>query len=490
MARPAGLILANRAYLDHAEPPGSGASVAPAVGGLLAAVRPVIEPWQEGAGTTWIGAGRGACDRAWCDERGFEFIDTPRGQLRHRRLFFDERDWQAHYGRVANGFLWPLLHLVTRPLPLLAGYYPAPAIPSGADWEAYRAVNAAFARAAADERDATTCWVHDYHLSLVPRMLREAGFGGRIGFFLHTPFPDIAVASPFLGGAGRERFAECVRGMLGADLLGFQTAADLERFAACATALCSASSDGRVLRVEGRTVCVATDPAGIDTDEILAVASSSMLPPEMAALVVPGRPLVVGLERADFTKGIPERLRCVARAFERGLSFTYIGVAAPTREGVETYRGLGPAIEEAARAAAAAAPPADGAFLQLQETVPFAATVALQAAADVVFTSSLADGMNLVPLQAAIAQSLRPPSRRAVLLAGRDSGVAVAYAGFEPDGLVPIDPLDPTGMDSAFADALAGRPGRVSDRLVAEVRRRDARAWVRSFLAELEAVPC
>jgi trehalose-6-phosphate synthase len=199
----ADLILANRAYLDHTQPPGLIAAQ-PGNGGLLAAVRPIIEPWKDGEGTTWIGVGRGEFDRDFCDERGIEFIDTPRGPLRHCRLFFDDATWAAHYKQVANSFLWPLLHLVREPLPDLTDYYPRPHLPTADEWAAYRRVNDAFALAALEQPRQGTCWVHDYQLGLAPGLLRRKGFPGRIGFFLHTPFPALDVASEFLDEAGRE----------------------------------------------------------------------------------------------------------------------------------------------------------------------------------------------------------------------------------------------------------------------------------------------
>ena len=107
-----GLILANRAYLDHETPRSAGSTSSGGNGGLLATLRPVIEPWDGTSGTTWIGAGLGQFDSEWTDARGFELIETPRGTLRHRRLFFPNATWQGHYAEVSNSFLWPLVHLV------------------------------------------------------------------------------------------------------------------------------------------------------------------------------------------------------------------------------------------------------------------------------------------------------------------------------------------------------------------------------------------
>jgi trehalose-6-phosphate synthase len=116
--------------------------------------------------------------------------------------------------------------------------------------------------------------------------------------------------------------------------------------------------------------------------------------------------------------------------------------------------------------------------------------VALQRDADVVFTSSLADGMNLVPLQAAVARSLRAPGERATIITGKDAGVASAYAGFEEDGLVSVDPLNPRAMEETLLAAIAGELPRVSDRLIAAVREHDAHAWATSFLGDLEDTEC
>ncbi len=111
--------------------------------------------------------------------------------------------------------------------------------------------------------------------------------------------------------------------------------------------------------------------------------------------------------------------------------------------------------------------------------------LALMREADVLFTASLADGMNLVPLQTAIAQTSRPQPQRGIILVGRDAGVASAYADFAEDGLVPFDPLDAEDTARALDEALHGRPGRISDRLIRAIRERDAPAWGLSFLAAL-----
>ncbi len=478
------LILANRALLDHHAPPGTAEGVPPAAGGLVEAVRPVLVPWDGVRGTTWIGAGRGPHDRAWTDARGFELIETPAGPIRHQRLYLPESDWRGHYVEVANGFFWPLLHLVRVDLPEASAAYPTPEPPSEAAWAACERVSRAFADAAL-AAGGRVCWVHDYQLALVPAMLREGGFGGRAGFFLHTPFPSLAIAEPYLPPPARARFAAWLHGILGADLVGVQTEADADRLREAAERLCGARGEGPDLRLNGRLVRVAAFPVGVDADAIARQAATASLPPRLPH--DPSLPLVAGLDRADYTKGVPERLAAVRDAIAGGARFAYAGFSAPTRAGVPAYDALQAECERLAAEIAALAAERGLPFTQSRAALAWSDVLALLREADVVFTSSLADGMNLVALQAVIAQAPRPPAERGLVLAGRDAGVAAAYADFAKDGLAPLDPLDPEAARRALLEALAGRPGRISERLIAAVRERDAHAWGRTFLAALEA---
>lgn len=486
----ADIILANRAFVDHDEPPGTKTDFTGGSGGLLAAVRPIIVPWENDDGTTWIGAGRGAFDRHFTDSAGLELLHTDRGPLRHQRLYFDDLTWEAHYSKVANSFLWPLLHLVREPLPEVTPYYPRPVAPSDDEWEAYRRVNDAFAASAMCQPQRASCWVQDYQLALAPEALRARDFPGKIGFFLHTPFPDLNVAEAFLDAKARGRFREFVEGILGADLAGFQSRADLERFTAAAEQLCGAERTAGGVRVLGHSVTLAAYPVGIDCEGVEEVAQTAALPELVTNEIDPSLPLVVGLERADFTKGIPERLEALARAYERGVRFNYVGVAAPTREGVAIYADLNEAIERTSARAAKAAAAAGARFLYSHESLPWESVVALQREADVVFTSSLADGMNLVPLQTVVAQAALPVPERGLVLSGRDAGVSVAYSEFANDGLVPVDPFDAEAMCQTLTEAVEGRLPKISDRLVAEVRANSALHWATNFLEDLEKAEC
>jgi trehalose 6-phosphate synthase len=320
--------------------------------------------------------------------------------------------------------------------------------------------------------------------------MRRLGYAGGIGFFLHTPFPDVDVAYALLDEDGQARLCDWIAGILGADLVGFQCPADVARFRAAVTSLKLAAADGEALRVDSRRVVVGAFPVGIDVDDVAEVAQTAELPALAATACSAGLTLVVGLERADYTKGIPERFAALAALARTGRRFAYLGVASPTRGGVESYSALGEAIRRGAEAARAAIDKAGGSFTYVEQALTWPEVVALLREADVVCTSSLADGMNLVPLQAVAAQSIRPAAKRGVVLTGRDAGVASTYAGREDDGLVPIDPLDTPSFAAALGQALDGRPGRISDRLVADVRKRDARRWGSTFLETLKEAAC
>ena len=477
----ADLILANRAYADHNQPPGHG-EAATGAGGLVAAVGSAIQPWDGATGTLWIGAGRGERDREFVDANGMESLETHQGPILHRRLFFDDAAWAGHYESVSNSFLWPALHLVRPGLTGQAMFFPAPAVPSDDDWRHYTEVNRAFAEAAAGS-GRRSAWVHDYQLGLVPALLRQQGFPGPIGFFLHTPFPPAEHVAGETSPRGMELFSAFVRGVLGADLAAFQTERDAANFASAAVACCGASGTGPRLEFEGRPVHVLALPVGVNADDVRD-ASPAPLPEGMREAQREGLKVVAALERADFTKGIPARLAAIERAYDQGARFAYFGSASPTREGIALYEGLDAVIDEAAARAEAAARRAGCPFVQNSGALSWDEVVAVLGAADVVFTSSLADGMNLVPLQAAIAQQSR--RQRGIAIAGKDAGVSIAYQDFAGEGLVVVDPLDIEEMARQLADATGGRTAPMSDRFVQNVNERDARHWASAFMQALE----
>jgi trehalose 6-phosphate synthase/phosphatase len=288
-------------------------------GGLAAA----LESVHAAANSVWVGW-PGDCS-------GLEDFQRAElsGALRGKRVVpvdLSDHELLEYYDGVCNAVLWPVLHSLIDRVPVtLPGF------------EAYRTVNERFAeKLAATYRDGDIVWIHDYHLMLAPAMVRACLPAARIGFFFHTPFPsaDIFRVLPWC--------RELLDGVLGATLVGFQTRGDALNFAASARLLADYVVDDDRLVVDGRQVRIGAYPIGIDPAR-LQVADPPRAAPESLVTPVryPGRQLLVGVDRLDYTKGIPNRLA----AFEQLLSeepqlhgrVEMFQLAVPTRGVLPTY---------------------------------------------------------------------------------------------------------------------------------------------------------
>ena len=254
------------------------------------------------------------------------------------RLTAEERD-KFYYG-FSNEIVWPLFHdLHTR-----CNFDPT-------FWKAYRAVNCKFARAVKENlRGDDFVWVHDYHLMHVARELREVGVRQKIGFFLHIPFPppDIFLKLPW-------RF-DVLQALLEFDVLGFQTQGHRRNFTQCIGSVVpgiSARGRGRVLiaKTPQRKVRIGVFPISIDFDEFANKAASDEVA-ERARRVreeFPGLKIILGVDRLDYTKGIPERLKAFASALHHypdlRKKVTLVQVVVPSRTAIDEYQDLKAEIE-------------------------------------------------------------------------------------------------------------------------------------------------
>lgn len=348
----------------------------PSSGGLAAALRSV----HAASSTLWIGwAGpttSAGVSRAL--EQAFQ-------AARLVPVVLDAAEVDGYYRRFANGVLWPALHAL--PLPERADLE---------SWRAYAAVNARFAAAAARQlRSGDELWIHDYHLLLVPGLVRRMVPGARIGFFLHTPF---ALGDDVLDALVRQSLLD---GLRAADVIGVQTRGDAE---ALARALAHArggshAADRRCSRGPGPRIGVV--PIGAEVADFAAVAAQ----PSAAAIAgeyrAGGTPLFVGVDRLDYTKGIPHRLR----AFEHLLAgdptlasrARLVQVAVPSRDGASGYAELRAEVEALVEHINARFPRRGGPAVEyVYGTVDRARLAGLYRAADVMLVTPLRDGMNLV----------------------------------------------------------------------------------------------
>ncbi len=373
----------------------------------------------------------------------------------------DVRDYYEAYG---NGVIWPLFHSLLDRLPLQPG-----------PWPAYERVNRRFADAvAAEYREGDVVWVHDYQLMRVPGHLRAALPDARIGFFLHIPFPSVEIFSAL---PGRERVLE---GLLGADLIGFHTAGYLRNFAAALERLLGVPvEDDRVLHA-GRTIRLGVFPMGVDAARF----SEQISVHPTGKRRLPDTRLLLGVDRLDYTKGIPRRLLAFEQLLEthpelRG-HVRLLQVAMPSRTDVPAYRRFRRQID-------ALVGRINGAFGTASWTpVQYVARqmdqeelITLYRACDVMVVTPVRDGMNLV-------------AKEFVASRADEDGVLVlsefAGAADELHEALKVNPYDIERVAETLNEALAMSPDERRARMRAmrmRVAHDDARHWARSFLSAL-----
>jgi len=462
---------------------GDGWEVEAGSGGLVTALAPVLRS----TGGVWVGwpgltgpleAGlEEKLDRVTADA-GYDLEPVP--------LSEDERD-HYYYG-FSNEVLWPLLHDLQTLFRFDPDY-----------WEAYRGVNRRFAAAmarVAGEDD--YLWVQDYHLMLVAAALREMDVGNRVGYFLHTPFPspDILVKLPWR--------TQILRGLLAYDLVGFQTVRDRDNFLECVGLFlrdARIEGEGPVVACTcaGRQVRVGAFPISIDFDDFDGLARSERVTRAMGELggISPRGQMMLGVDRLDYTKGIPNRLDAFEAALERHPELrgriTLVQLVVPSREHIPEYHDLKRQIERRVGEL-------NGRFTReswvpvhyLYRSLDRPELVAHYRKASIALVTPLKDGMNLVAKEFC-ASSV---DGHGVLILSEVAGAAPQLQ----DGALLVNPYDTVQVADAIASA-AGmtaeeRRGRL-DRLRAVVREWDVYRWVESFaraasspeIPDLPAVP-
>ncbi|MBA3434591.1 MAG: trehalose-6-phosphate synthase, partial [Actinobacteria bacterium] len=250
-------------------------------------------------------------------------------------VFLSADEEEDFYGRVCNDTLWPLLHYFGDRLRL-----------TPEAWQHYVHVNERFADAIVEHSGTESrVWVHDFHLMLVPAMLRRRAPGLSVGFFLHTPFPSSEVYRLL---PARE---EVLRGLLGADYVSFQVGDYARHFRSSCLRILGIDSEPDAIEVGGRRVGIGVDPIGIDTAgfrDVLADPETAQLLAQLEEQYA-GRTLVLGVERLDYTKGIQQKLLAFERLLEqdpkRARTITMLQVLVPSRLESPEYRQLRDEIE-------------------------------------------------------------------------------------------------------------------------------------------------
>ena len=506
------VVVANRLPVDRSVDRDGNVTWSPSPGGLVTALRPVLESSQ-GSWVGWPGATADSPDEE------IVAADLPEmdGGITLSPVNISTEEFQTYYEGFSNDTLWPLYHdLIVHPEFHRSW------------WRAYRTVNERFARAAADAAaPGATVWVQDYQLHLVPGMLREMRPDLKIGFFLHIPFP-----SPELFRQLPWRW-DVLMGTLGADLIGLHTPDSAWNFLYTLRALggdvtfskvgegdaCGADGEGTftddgaagtdesgvsyirgarlprrdavagtVRTADGREVKVGVFPISIDTEGVQAKATAPETVSAATALrrrVGSPKILLAGVDRLDYTKGIHQRLKALEQLLSQGLlnpdEVCLIQVATPSRERLDSYARTREDVERTVSRI-------NGAYGSLGHTVvhyshasmPFAQLVSLYAAADVMLVTALKDGMNLVAKEYVASHS----DGSGALVLSEFTGAATQL----PNAYL-CNPYDVESTAAAIMKAIDSpdedKQARMAE-MWEEVRTHDVHGWARRFLAVLD----
>ena len=391
-------------------------------------------------------------------------------------VFLSADEEEDFYGRVCNDTLWPLLHYFGDRLRL-----------TPEAWQRYVHVNERFAdvileRCGPDSR----VWVHDFHLMLLPAMLRRRAPNLSIGFFLHTPFPSSEVYRLL---PARE---EVLRGILGADYVSFQVGDYARHFRSSCLRVIGLDSEPDAIDVGGRRVGIGVDPIGIDTVGFREVLDD----PETARYLTQldeqyaGRKLVLGIERLDYTKGIPQKLLAFERLLERDPSrastTTMLQVLVPSRLESPEYRQQRDEIELLiARINGRFGMPGVTPVEYMHRYISKQGLVALYRRADVMMVTPLRDGMNLVAHEFVLCQAAPGLSGRwrGSLLLSEFAGAAQVLPG-----ALLVNPWNVDGVVERLGTALELDTAERRRRLETMARRveaLDTRTWADSYLTRL-----
>ena len=389
-------------------------------------------------------------------------------------LIDDDALYQGYYAGYANSTLWPLLHYMTQ----RAAFEP--------DWySAYEAINERFAEVVLSVAEpGDRVWVHDYQLMLLPGMLRAQRPDLRIGYFLHVPFPSYEV---FRVLPDREAL---LSGMLGADQIGFHTFGYLRHFRSALLRGLDQESMPDSAVVDGRRVSLGVYPIGHNRAAFDAVTAKPDFPERVEKLrgEIGDRRVVLSVERLDYTKGIPEKLRAIDRFLaqhpERRSDTMFYIVAVPSRQSVDAYRDLTEEVQLAVgdlngRYSTVSRQPVHF----YNRAVSMDRLAALYAVADVALVTPLIDGMNLVAKEYVDCRGAPGASPGTLVLS------EMAGAAQELPGAILVNPYDAQGVAEAIATALARTDQEAIELMTpmrARVRDTDAEAWARVFVDDLE----
>lgn len=469
------ILVSNREPYEHIQSSGGAIEVRQPAGGLVSA----LDPTMRRTHGTWVAWGSGSGDRDTSDEAGRLMVPPGENCYSLRRVWLNDADVNGYYHGFANRALWPLCHMLIQHFEFRTEF-----------WERYRAVNLRFAHAVADEAERCSgrsmAWIQDYHFGLAAEFLRAMRPSLFIHQFWHIPFPPPDILRLLPSGTHEA----LLRGLLGNDLLEFQIDRHAQNFLDCVEQFVPDAHIDRVndqVVFRDRTVQVGAFPISIDVQRFEQMAST----PDAIARVQTlraryargSRQLGVCVDRVDYTKGIPERLRALATLWEEipalREQFTFIFVCTPSRTDLKAYHMLEQEVMQATLEINQKFGSRDWTpIVLINDNVDSDLLAAVYRAADLCIVSSLQDGMNLVAKEFVACQV----DERGVLLLSRFAGSAE-----EIDGAVLINPFNVDGFVAAIRTALdmpADERRRRMRRMRRQLNNSTIFDWLESILAK------
>jgi len=466
-------VVSNREPYEHVR---HGAAVECSVpaSGLVTALEPILRA-SDGI---WVAQGTGDADRETVDSGDHVRVPPDHPQYTLRRVWLTPEEEQGFYFGFANEGLWPLCHIAhTRPI------FRSP------DWEFYRTVNQRFADALLEEiagEKNPVVLVQDYHFALLPRMIKAARPDARVAIFWHIPWPN-----PEAFGICPWQ-AELLDGLLGADLVGFHVQAHCNNFLDTVDRLLESRIDRERFAVNrgGRFTYVRPFPISVPVSAGTARApgEADLEPGEMPRVAGVEAPMMgVGVDRIDYTKGIPERFRALEAFFEKYPSyagrFTFVQIGAPSRTHIRRYHDLMEEVTaEAERINRRFRSNGWRPIVFLPRHHSHKQILPYYRAADVCLVTSLHDGMNLVAKEFVAARN----DERGVLILSRFAGASHELA----DALL-VNPYDTEGLADAIHRALTMAPEERRARMARMrryVREHNVYRWAGTLISELAAI--
>lgn len=378
------LVVSNREPYVHTMA-GKEIAVNRPVSGLTVALDPVMRA----SGGTWIAHGSGDADKKAVDANDRVAVPPDKPEYTLRRVWLTEEEVEGYYLGFSNQALWPLCHVTFTP-PLFRE----------ADWNTYREVNRVFADAVLQEvgdRKAVVL-VQDYHFALLSRLIKEQKPELTVGQFWHIPWPthEVYRTCPWA--------EEIIDGLLGNDVLGFHTQSFCDNFLATAKHVLGARTSLKKSTVDyrGKTSLVQPFPISVDFDDLSRGAGTEAVEREAERLRgefgLEGKYVGIGMDRLDYTKGIPERLQALDKFLEDAPEYrgkvVFIQAGMPSRTQIESYRDINQRIEnlvDSINKKYSWRP-----VISLARQLSLTTLAALNRVADFCIVSSLHDGMNLV----------------------------------------------------------------------------------------------